>query len=166
MAIFTHDEEGIMRLYDYNPQDPESRDGRYLLLRSEFNSQAEYCNTALIARRTSPDSVIPEAKLLCGATNGSIATITPVAESAAKRLQLLQGQLTRNIQHVAGLNPKALRIVRNDYVSKSLSKGVLDANLLMHFESSSITRQMEMTKQIGTEVGVVRRDWISLNGPW
>ncbi|KAJ4491198.1 CPSF A subunit region-domain-containing protein [Lentinula edodes] len=166
MTIFTHDEEGILRLYDYNPPDPESGDGRHLLMRSEFNSQAEYRTTALIARRTSTDTVIPQAKLLYGATNGSIATITPVEESAAKRLQLLQGQLTRNIQHVAGLNPRALRIVRNDYVSKPLSKGVLDANLLVHFESSSITRQREMTKQIGTEIGIVRRDWMALDGPW
>ncbi|KAJ3894218.1 CPSF A subunit region-domain-containing protein [Lentinula edodes] len=166
MTIFTHDEEGILRLYDYNPHDPESGDGRHLLMRSEFNSQAEYRTTALIARRTSTDTVIPQAKLLYGATNGSIATITPVEESAAKRLQLLQGQLTRNIQHVAGLNPRALRIVRNDYVSKPLSKGVLDANLLVHFESSSITRQREMTKQIGTEIGIVRRDWMALDGPW
>ncbi|KAJ3853994.1 CPSF A subunit region-domain-containing protein [Lentinula lateritia] len=166
MTIFTHDEEGILRLYDFNPHDPESGDGRHLLMRSEFNSQAEYRTTALIARRTSTDTVIPQAKLLYGATNGSIATITPVEESAAKRLQLLQGQLTRNIQHVAGLNPRALRIVRNDYVSKPLSKGVLDANLLVHFESSSITRQREMTKQIGTEIGIVRRDWMALDGPW
>ncbi|KAJ4482302.1 CPSF A subunit region-domain-containing protein [Lentinula aciculospora] len=166
MAIFTHDEEGILRLYDYNPLDLESRDGRYLLMRSEFNSQAEYRTTALIARRTSTDTVVPQAKLICGATNGSIAAITPVDELAAKRLQLLQGQLTRNIQHIAGLNPRALRIVRNDYVSKTLSKGVLDANLLVHFENSSITKQIEMTKQIGTEVRIVQRDWMALEGPW
>lgn len=30
-------------------------------------------------------------------------------EETAKRLQLLQGQLTRNMQHVAGLNPRAFR---------------------------------------------------------
>ncbi|KAJ3784599.1 CPSF A subunit region-domain-containing protein [Lentinula aff. detonsa] len=166
MAIFTHDEEGILRLYDYNPLDPESSDGRYLLLRSEFNSQATYLTTALIAQRTNVDTVIPQARLLCGATNGSIATITPVEESAAKRLQLLQGQLTRNVQHIAGLNPRALRIVRNDYVSKPLSKSVLDANLLVHFENSSITKQIEMTKQIGTEVAIVRQDWMALAGPW
>ena len=35
----------------------------------------------------------------------------PVDEVVYKRLQLLQGQLTRNVQHVAGLNPKAFRSV-------------------------------------------------------
>ena len=36
--------------------------------------------------------------------------LTPVdSDDSAKRLQLLQGQLTRNMQHVAGLNPRAFR---------------------------------------------------------
>ncbi|KAJ7094010.1 CPSF A subunit region-domain-containing protein [Mycena belliarum] len=165
MSIVTGDEEGVIRMYEYNPNDPESKDGRHLLLRTEFHSQSEYRTSVLIARRPK-DDVIPQAKLLCGSTDGSLKSLTPVDEATAKRLQLLQGQLTRNIQHVAGLNPKALRIVRNDFVSKPLSKGILDGNLLMHFEDLPITRQIEMTRQIGTERAQVLRDWTSLIGPW
>lgn len=44
-----------------------------------------------------------------GSTDGSLSSLTYVDESASKRLHLLQGQLTRNVQHVAGLNPKAFR---------------------------------------------------------
>jgi len=58
------------------------------------------------------------------------------------------------------------RIVRNDYVSKPLSKGILDGNLLAQYEALPITRQNEMTRQIGTERLTVLRDWISLTGPW
>ncbi|KAJ2930722.1 hypothetical protein H1R20_g6373, partial [Candolleomyces eurysporus] len=89
-----------------------------------------------------------------------------VEENSFKRLQLLQGQLTRNIQHVAGLNPKAFRTVKNEYNSKPLLKGILDGNLLAHYESLPIARQNEMTQQIGTERHVVLKDWISLSGPW
>ncbi|THU75523.1 hypothetical protein K435DRAFT_880663 [Dendrothele bispora CBS 962.96] len=165
MTILTNDEEGIIRMYDYNPTDPTS-DGRYLILRTEFNSQAEYRTTALIAHRTDPNEEIPQARLMCGATNGSLASLTPVDEAVSKRLQLLQGQLTRNMQHVAGLNPRAFRIVRNDYFSRPLSKGIADGNLLVHFASMSAPRQAEMTRQIGTEVWTVLKDWISLEGPW
>ena len=121
--------------------------------------------------------------MFAGSVNGSLAGITPVEEAAAKRLQLLQGQLTRNIQHVAGLNPKAFRyilpfhlrssltfvfdrIVRNDYVSKPLSKGMLDGNLLEQFEGLTTVRQAQMTRQIGTDREVVLRDWLGLVGPW
>ncbi|THU95820.1 cleavage factor protein [Dendrothele bispora CBS 962.96] len=165
MTILTNDEEGIVRMYDYNPTDPTS-DGRYLILRTEFNSQAEYRTTALIAHRTDSNEEIPQARLMCGATNGSLVSLTPVDEAVSKRLQLLQGQLTRNMQHVAGLNPRAFRIVRNDYFSRPLSKGIADGNLLVHFASMSAPRQAEMTRQIGTEVWTVLKDWISLEGPW
>ncbi|KAJ6612805.1 CPSF A subunit region-domain-containing protein [Mycena sp. CBHHK59/15] len=166
MSIITGDEEGIIRMHEYNPTDPESKDGRHLLLRTEFHGQSEYRTSALVARRTNEDMAIPQARLICGSTNGSLTSLTPVDEATSKRLQLLQGQLTRNIQHVAGLNPKALRIVRNDFVSKPLSKGILDGNLLTHFESLPITRQNEMTRQIGTERAQILRDWMSLKGAW
>jgi len=166
MSIVTSDEEGVIRMYEYSPNDPESKDGRFLLLRTEFHAQTEYRTSTLIARRPKEDQVIPQAKLICGSTDGSLKSLTPVDEATAKRLQLLQGQLTRNIQHVAGLNPKALRIVRNDFVSKPLSKGILDGNLLSHFEGLPITRQNEMTRQIGTERTQVLKDWMSLVGTW
>ena len=59
-----------------------------------------------------------------------------------------------------------LSIVRNDFVSKPLSKGILDGNLLAHYETLPITRQNEMTRQIGTERLTLLRDWISLSGAW
>ncbi|KAG7097937.1 hypothetical protein E1B28_005248 [Marasmius oreades] len=166
MMLVASDEDGIIRMYDYNPQDPSSRDGRHLLLRTEFNAQAEFKSTTLVARRPSPEAVIPESRLICGGTNGSLICLTPVDEGASKRLQLLQGQLSRNMQHIAGLNPRTLRIVKNDYVSRPLSKGILDGNLLCHFEGLPITRQVEIMKEIGTEVAVVLKDWVTLQGPW
>jgi cleavage and polyadenylation specificity factor subunit 1 len=44
--------------------------------------------------------------MLLGSVDRSLTSLTPVEETVAKILQLLQGQLTRNIQHVAGLNPR------------------------------------------------------------
>ncbi|KAG5641144.1 hypothetical protein DXG03_005895 [Asterophora parasitica] len=166
LSIVTGDEEGILRIYEYNPLDPESKDGRHLLLRTEFHGQCEYRTSTLVAQRHSDASNIPYAKLLTGSTDGSLCCLTPVDEHAFKRLQLLQGQLTRNIQHFAGLNPKAFRIVRNDFVSKPLSKGILDGNLLSNFEALPIARQDEVTHQIGTDRTTVLKDWIHLNGAW
>ncbi|KAJ7057084.1 CPSF A subunit region-domain-containing protein [Mycena amicta] len=164
-SITTSDEEGVIRMYEYNPSDPNSRDGRHLLLRTEFHGQSEYRTSVTIARRVKDDP-IPQAKLICGSTDGSLKCLTPVDDATAKRLQLLQGQLTRNIQHFAGLNPKAFRIVRNDFVSKPLSKGILDGNLLALYEALPIPRQNEMTNPIGTKREEVLRDWVGLVGPW
>ncbi|KAF7329846.1 Cleavage and polyadenylation specific protein [Mycena kentingensis (nom. inval.)] len=164
-AIITADEEGVLRMYEYNPGDSASRDGRYLLLRTEFHGQSEYRTSVTIARRPHEEAV-PQSKILCGGTDGSLRSLTVVDDASAKRLQLLQGQLTRNMQHFAGLNPKGMRIVRNDFVSKPLSKGILDGNLLRHFEMLPIPRQNEMTNQIGTKREEILRDWIGLAGAW
>ncbi|KAK7059173.1 mRNA cleavage and polyadenylation factor subunit [Paramarasmius palmivorus] len=166
LSLIACDEDGIISMYDYSPQDPNSRDGRHLLVQTEFNVHAELRSSVVIARRATPDAVIPDSRIVYGATNGSLVCLTPVDDAVSKRLQLLQGQLTRNIQHVAGLNPKALRIVRNDFVSKPLSKGILDGNLLRHFEVLPTTRQAEMTREIGTEVPTVLKDWVTLDSLW
>jgi len=112
--------------------DPESKSGQHLLCRTEFHGQSESHSSVVIARRSEEDHDLPQAKLLCGKIihipyvrsklysctlrfyRWLLSSLTPVDESVFKRLQLLQGQLTRNIQHFAGLNPKAFRFVVRD----------------------------------------------------
>lgn len=167
VAIVAGDEDGVIRVYEYDPHDPESKGGQRLLCRTEFHGQGEYRSSYLIAHRTKGlDADIPQAKLIFGGTDGTLSSLVYVDESAYKRLQLLQGQLTRNVQHVAGLNPKAFRIVRNDYVSRPLTKGILDGSLLAAFDDLPITQQHEVTQQIGTERVTVTKDWLSLGGAW
>lgn len=160
--------------------------GQHLLCRSEFHARVEYRSSLTVARRTrTGDSDIPQAKIICGASNGALLSLTPIDEVSGKRLQLLQGQLTRNVQHIAALNPKAQRyvryhflinslnvdgfrhrIVRNDHVWKPLSKGILDGNLLRVFEELPLSSQDDITRQIGTDRATMLRDWVSLEVSW
>ncbi|GJE96309.1 CPSF A subunit region-domain-containing protein [Phanerochaete sordida] len=166
-SIISCDEEGVLRLNEYDPHDPESRHGQRLLCRTEFDGHTEYRTSRLIARRGKGlDAEIPQAKLICGHTDGSLTSLTYVDDAVSKRLHLLQGQLTRNVQHVAGLNPKAFRVVRNDRVARPLTKGILDGNLLSAFEDLPVPRQVEMTRQIATERATVLKDWLDLGGAW
>ncbi|KAI0777316.1 CPSF A subunit region-domain-containing protein [Trametes elegans] len=167
LSIVTCDEEGIVRIYAYDPRDPEAKGGQRLLRRTEFHGQVEYRTSQLIARRPKHgDPEIPQARLVCGSVDGSLSTLTYVDEETSKRLHLLQGQLIRTVQHVAALNPKAFRMVRNEYVSRPLSKGILDGNLLGTFEELPIARQNEVTRQIGTDRATVLKDWAALVGAW
>lgn len=165
--------------------DPESKMGQHLLCRSEFHARTEYRSSLTVARRVGTgDSDVPQTKIICGASNGALLSLTPVDEASGKRLQLLQGQLTRNVQHVAALNPKAQRcipyhhsasfgmlkisrrIVRNDHFWKPLSKGILDGNLLRVFEELPLSGQNDITRQIGTDRAAMLRDWVSLEASW
>ncbi len=57
-------------------------------------------------------------------------------------------------------------MVRNEYVSRSLTRGILDGNLLATFEELPIARQNEVTRQIGTDRATVLKDWVGLVGAW
>ena len=59
-----------------------------------------------------------------------------------------------------------ISIARNDKVSKPLSKGILDGNLLRHFEILPISRQQEITKEIGMDRRAVIKDWIGIGNCW
>ncbi|KAJ8502824.1 hypothetical protein ONZ45_g11405 [Pleurotus djamor] len=72
MMIVTCDEEGVMRAYDFDPNDPESKDGKNLILRAEFHAQVEYRTSILTAKRSKEDPVIPQARLLCGPSSPSL----------------------------------------------------------------------------------------------
>lgn len=117
--------------------------------------------------------------------NGSLHVLLPIEDAVYKRLQLLQGQLTRNVQHVAGLNPRAFRyvkvphmdsvsnvtalmfrLVRNEYTSRPLTKGILDDGLLNMFDELPVSQQVEMTRQIASERSIIVRDLTANIGSW
>lgn len=83
LSIVTCDEEGIVRIYAYDPHgvyivlssitqvsqsaDPESKSGQHLLCRTEFHGQIEYRNSLLVAHRPKAGNLeIPQAQLVCG----------------------------------------------------------------------------------------------------
>jgi hypothetical protein len=52
---------------------------------------------------------VSDNEVILGTTDGSLVQVLALADTTFKRLSLLQGQLVRNIQHTAGLNPRANR---------------------------------------------------------
>lgn len=90
-----------------------------------------------------------------GGIDGSIYSLVPVREAVFKRLQLLQATMTKHVQHFAGLNPRGHRIVKNDSVSRAISKGILDGELLAEFESLPLDLQVDLTALIGTDPDTV-----------
>ncbi|KIJ27345.1 hypothetical protein M422DRAFT_271489 [Sphaerobolus stellatus SS14] len=157
LAIVAGDEEGVIRIYEYDPLNVESQGGQKLILNTEFHGQAEYRSSIATLGRTKDE--VPYSRLLTGSADGSLHVLIPVEESVYKRLQLLQGQLTRNVQHIAG-------IVRNEYSSRPLTKGILDDGLLDIFDELSIQKQVEMTRQIASERSVIVKDLSTHAGSW
>ena len=101
---------------------------------------------------------------LCGTFNGSISVISPISEKTFKRLNTLYGQLVNNLQHVAGLNPRAFRLIKGpkQRMSSNRTKAVLDGDLVFSFAGLSIEEQKETTKQIGTTVTRIMEDLVDI----
>lgn len=95
---------------------------------------------------------------------GGLSTLVPSKAARFKRLQLVQGQLTRSVQHVAGLNPKAFRAVFNPLVPRAPSKTILDGQLLATYINLPISRQRELVDPIGTTRETVLNDLVELSG--
>lgn len=58
------------------------------------------------------------------------------------------------------------RTVPNDLNPREYSRGILDGNLLAHFQLQPTRRQMEMMRQIGTDAVTVASDLQALSGFW
>lgn len=90
--------------------DVDTEEGARLLRLVEFNTHAEVRSMITIAKRDPGFSgPAEESKFVLCFGNGAVFTLSPVEEACFRRLHLLQGQLTRNVQHIAGLNPKMFR---------------------------------------------------------
>ncbi|SPC64715.1 related to cleavage and polyadenylation specificity factor, 160 kDa subunit [Ustilago sp. UG-2017b] len=144
---------GVIRLYEYNPSSPTSLGGQRLLLRTEYSTPSPTTCSLSARGRWLSDSELRgreqlRNKLLLSKSNGSLDSLASVEEKVAKRLHLLQGQLVRSVLHTAALNPRAFRQVRNDFVSRPLYKGVLDARLLDAFKGLSRPKMGEAVRTL------------------
>lgn len=107
------------------------------MLRTEYHGQSEHIISLALPRRregedddnvgtgiTSAQSIVlygtpihhdkhisfPNNQMsILGTVDGSLVQVLALTDTTFKRLSLLQGQLVRNIQHIAGLNPRANR---------------------------------------------------------
>ncbi|KAL8292101.1 hypothetical protein RQP46_001567 [Phenoliferia psychrophenolica] len=150
VAFVVGDIEGVLRVFEYDPTNIASQAGQRLLCRTEYHAGAEAVATMLYAKRSGAD----EAKqngILYGGIDGSLYTLVPVREAVFKRLLSLQTHLARHIQHFGGLNPRGFRMVKNDSVSRAITKGVLDGELLAEFEWLPLDLQMLLTDLIKSD---------------
>lgn len=74
--------------------------------------------------------------------------------------------LTNQSQCQAATKLRHRRAVRNERVSRPLTKGLLDGPLLNSFADLPIERQTEATKQIGTDRAVILDDLRTLWRTW
>ncbi|GAA5906861.1 cleavage/polyadenylation factor CFT1 [Sporobolomyces salmoneus] len=154
VAFVTGDDKGVLRMFEYDPSNIASHAGQRLLCRTEYHAGSESIATMLFAKHL-PNEDPKQNGILFGGIDGSLYTLVPVRDAVFRRLQSLQATMSRHVLHFGGLNPRGYRIVKNDTVSRAITKGILDGDLLARFEYLSVDVQTELAVNCGTDVDTV-----------
>ncbi|KAG0205891.1 Cleavage and polyadenylation specificity factor subunit 1 [Mortierella sp. GBA30] len=160
LHIVVSDSEKNVRLLQYAPFHVQSFSGQKLICRGDYHVGSQIQTTITVPKIVLSGSDEGISHLtVAGTLDGSLCMITPVPEKTSKRLALLSSQIVNGVQHPAGLNPRAFRLLQSkDRLNSNPVKGILDGDLLFEFINLPANRQKEMTKQIGTGVDRVMDD--------
>ena len=154
LSFVATDEVGNVVIYSYDPDDADTRGGRMLVKRADFNLGAR----ATVLNRIScrPDilgGLAERHNILYGTNQGSIGNVCPVDEKVYRRLEMLENKLTTSLEHRAGLNPKAFRMAQAPSMKKmKVKRNILDGGMLVKFLSLGALKQRELARRIGTSV--------------
>lgn len=159
MAFIVSDSDKNIIIYAYQPGNVESCGGTRLLRRADYHL-GSHVNSFFRIRCKIPfkeiDTRLQQNYLnkhitMFATLDGSLGYLLPITEKTYRRLLMLQNLLTTNIQHIAGLNPKAFSLIKMHKLELlNPSKNILDGNLLGKFFNLSLNEKMEIAKKIGT----------------
>lgn len=135
VLFVTSDGAARLRLLEYNPALIGSNQGKRLILRTEFQAASPVSSVLVLPAPHDGDESEPslQSELLIGTLSGSLVGVTAIDDESSQLLGRVEGQLTRSIQHFAGLNPRAYRTVPTLVHARPLARGMLDMPLIFRF---------------------------------
>jgi cleavage and polyadenylation specificity factor subunit 1 len=164
LCFMVSDADKNIIVYNYQPELRESSGGTRLIRRADFylGSHVNHffrirCKLMGDLRQKPPSDC--RQVTMYATLDGSLGFVLPVSEKIYRRLLMLQNIMTTQIQHLAGLNPKAFRLFKAG--ARSLMnpcRNVLDGDLLWKFLTLSMTERAELSKKIGTTTDQILED--------
>lgn len=115
---------------------------------------------------------VPPYQVLHTTTSGSLSLLTPLGESAYRRLSTLQNQLTNVLDHPAGLNPRSYRTVEGDGVIGGFAgigggigaRGIVDGNVLRRMWELGSWKREEVARRVDGGDGELMGDLVAVMG--
>ncbi|KAI9004902.1 CPSF A subunit region-domain-containing protein [Phycomyces nitens] len=168
LFLLVGDTDDNLDIYQYAPFNLQSFTGHKLMRRGDFHVGAQVKTMVRLPQIVRTEKGLEYSRrhfCLCGSFSGSISVVSPIPEKTFKRLNTLYGQLVNGIQHVAGLNPRAFRLIKGpkQRMASNRTKAILDGDLVFEFAGLSMNQQKEMTKQIGTTVAKIMEDLVDVD---
>ncbi|KAJ7381472.1 Cleavage and polyadenylation specificity factor subunit 1 [Desmophyllum pertusum] len=153
LGFLVSDVDQNLLLLTYQPEALESFGGQRLLQRADINVGSNITSFFRIRARTTGKVGGKDLRqLTCfGTLDGGLGLLLPMTEKTYRRLHMLQTKLVECIPHIAGLNPKAFRLISGK--KRALNnphRNILDGELLNKFSQLGTMERLEVTKKIGT----------------
>ncbi|KAI1618471.1 histone H2A [Exophiala viscosa] len=177
LFIISADESGVLRVLQFDPENPKAERGTKLLLRSTFNAGATPTQMLLLppasgAAATNSDlddmdldggqQSIALQRILVSTQSGSLCMLTTLPDAAYRRLSTLQNTLLTTLDfHPCSLNPRAYRQVETDGVG---GRGVIDGNFVKRWWETSTQQRVASADKAGGSVWEVRGDMGLISG--
>ncbi|KAK9769716.1 putative CPSF A subunit region-domain-containing protein [Seiridium cardinale] len=177
LSIVACDSDGGIHILQFDPDHPKSLGGHLLLHRTTFNAGAHLPSRSLLLPRTlppghellldrthvngssssGPGSPAPPQTLLLASHTGMLSALTPLTEQEYRRLSSLASQLSANLPHFGGLNPKAYRAPvtsgaigrQPPAVDAGVGRSIVDGAMLSRWNELGAGRRAEIAGRVG-----------------
>ncbi|XP_068093974.1 cleavage and polyadenylation specificity factor subunit 1 isoform X2 [Hyperolius riggenbachi] len=171
LGFLVSDRDRNLLLYMYLPAAKESFGGLRLLRRADFHAGSHVnafwrtpCRGA--SEGSSRKTALWDNKQITwfATLDGGIGLLLPMQEKTYRRLLMLQNNLNASMQHYAGLNPRAFRMLHaGRRTLQNAVRNVLDGELLNRYLYMSIMERSELAKKIGTTPEIILEDLLEID---
>ncbi|PHH70369.1 hypothetical protein CDD80_6059 [Ophiocordyceps camponoti-rufipedis] len=172
LSLVAVDADGDIHVLEFNPEHPKSLQGHLLLHRTTFSATPNRATSTLLVPRTTTTTTTTQAShgLLLASTSGQLAALTPLAESAYRRLLSVSNQLAAALAAHGGLHARAYRTASRAgavgvETAASSGRAVIDGGLLARWSELGAVKRAEVAAKGGYDaVGELRGDLEALLG--
>ncbi|RLV96208.1 Protein CFT1 [Spathaspora sp. JA1] len=161
--VLIADNNNILHLIQYNPDDPQSLNGQRLISKSSFEIESQItCLRKLPQIESNFQETTGDIKfttnsnsfqIIGSTTDGSFFNVFPVDESSYRRMYILQQQLTDKEYHYCGLNPRLNRfggaIELQD--NETNTKPMLDFRLIKQYAYLNEDRKRNLASKVSAK---------------
>ncbi|KAG2735725.1 hypothetical protein G9P44_001939 [Scheffersomyces stipitis] len=159
--ILIADNNNVLHLVQYDPEDPTALNGQRLLSKSSFSINSFVtCLKSLPKTEEKYDtgsgqktsSVIGDFQTIGSTIDGSFFSVVPINEASYRRMYILQQQLTDKEYHYCGLNPRlnrfgGLSVTAND----TNTKPILDYDVIRAYGKLNEERKKNLASKVSAK---------------
>ncbi|KAK6464253.1 CPSF A subunit region-domain-containing protein [Scheffersomyces coipomensis] len=159
--ILIADNNNILHLVQYDPEDPTSLNGQRLISRASFSlNSLVTCIKSIPKSEESYDydtgdysrSTIGDYQTIGSTIDGSFFSVFPVNESTYRRMYILQQQLIDKEFHYCGLNPRLNRFAGISISGNDTnSKPILDYDVIKTFAKLNEDRKKNLSNKVSSK---------------